>query len=88
MSSAPKLGRLRAEDITNRLSEMIAVLEALQQAEFLCDVPEKTGARARHELGSSLLNLLARQLRELRAEVADPRIGLPADELAGAQQGP
>ncbi|WP_309090377.1 hypothetical protein [Phenylobacterium sp.] len=81
MSSAPKSGQLRAEDITNRLSEMIAVLEALQQAEFLSDVPEKDGARARHELGSSLLNLLARQLRELRAVVADPRIGVPADEL-------
>lgn len=81
MSSPPTLRRLNREDITDRLSEMIALLEALEQSEFLSDVPETGGARARHQLGSSLLTLLGRQLRELRLAVADPVIGVPADEL-------
>ncbi|WP_423351959.1 hypothetical protein [Phenylobacterium sp. VNQ135] len=82
MSSAPKMTRpLDREDVTDRLSEMIALLEALEQSEFLSDVPQHDGARARHQLGSSLLTLLNRQLRELRAVVADPALGVPADEL-------
>ncbi|MCR5875480.1 hypothetical protein LRS10_15610 [Phenylobacterium sp. J426] len=73
---------LNHEDIADRLSEMIALLEALEQAEFLSEAPERAGARARHQLGSSLLTLLARQLRELRAAVADPAVGVPADDLS------
>lgn len=81
MSSASTLHRLNREEIADRLSEMIALLEALEQSEFLSDVPDKSGARARHQLGSSLLTLLGRQLRELRMAVADPVVGVPADEL-------
>jgi hypothetical protein len=79
--SAPGLA-LNREDVADRLSEMIALLEALHQSEFLSDVPERDGARARHQLGSSLLSLLGRQLRDLRAEVADPAVGIPSDDLS------
>ena len=81
MSSTSTLSRFSREDITDRLSEMIALLEALDQSEFLSDVPDTAGARARHQLGWSLLTLLGRQLRELRMAVADPVLGVPADEL-------
>jgi hypothetical protein len=80
MSSAPRPRVLDREAVADRLTEMIALLEALEQAEFLSDVPETQGARARHELGSALLLLLRRQLRELRRAVADPTAGWPADE--------
>ena len=80
MSSAPTLRRFNREEITDRLSEMIALLEALEQSEFLSDGSNTGGARARRQLGFSLLTLLGRQLRELRVGVADPVVGIPADE--------
>lgn len=81
MSSAPRPRALDRETVTDRLTEMIALLEAIEQAEFLSDVPEAPGARARHELGAALLVLLRRQLRDLRRAVSDPAVGWPADEL-------
>ena len=88
MSSAPRPRALDREAVADRLTEMIALLEALEHAEFFSDVPEAKGARARHELGSALLLLLRRQLRELRRAVADPTVGCPADEPpARAAQG-
>lgn len=74
MSSAPRLSALDREIIADRLNELIALLDALDQAELLSDVPEKPGARARHEMGARLLALLGRQLCELRAAVVDSPI--------------
>lgn len=86
MSSAPRLRRLEREAVADRLSEMIALLEVVDQAELFGEVPEKNGARTRHELGSTLLGLLGRQLRELRLVVASPPVDLTSDLVRATER--
>jgi len=68
------------EQIADRLTEMIALVDVMERAELISHVPGGGEARVLHEEACALLLLLKRQMTELRSAVADPVDGTPATE--------
>lgn len=67
--SAAPTPRDVAEETIAKLLEALAVLEAIERADLLGDLPADPDAAARHQCAVSLLAVLRRELAALAAEL-------------------
>lgn len=75
-------GQQLTEALLGRLSEISAVLTAIDQGELLCDLPAGPEARARHAAGACLLAILQRDLAALIGELENRLGGQSVDRKA------
>jgi hypothetical protein len=78
--SDPPTPRDLAEETIARLLEALAILEAIERAELLSDLPGDPDAAARHQCAVSMLAVLRRDLATLAAELEANHL---AHELLG-----
>lgn len=73
LAEFPPLGRT-AEDIAERTRqrarELLAILDAIDAGELLCERPQTAAARLRHQMGISLLSVMRRDLVALCEELS------------------
>jgi hypothetical protein len=57
------------EAAVGRLREALSLLDAIDHAELLAELPSDAGAAARHQCGVSLIAVLRRELGELAVDL-------------------
>jgi hypothetical protein len=68
-ATAPQLADL-IEDAVVRLREALAILDTIEHAELLSELPSSRDGAARHQSGVSLLTILKRELMSIRTELS------------------
>jgi hypothetical protein len=66
--AAPQLAEL-IEDAVGRLREALVILDVIDQAELLAELPSSGDGAKRHQSGVSLLGVLRRELGALAEEL-------------------
>jgi hypothetical protein len=67
--NANLIGESSAEQLSGRLRAILAILRAIEDGELLSDLPAEPCAREAHAVGLSLLEVMAREIAAVIAEI-------------------